>query len=173
VATITHLQFGQATHRAAQVLRPNREVVAIFAYSDTILYHAVVVGLITADLIPFPISPATSAATVVNLLRNTSCHRLIATYDTVDAHILRVKEELNRLDRDLVLCIEEMPPLAQIYPNPGVEMADCAFEAYPASPNQPEFDDICLYPHSSGSTGFPKAIPETHRALMQWSTLSA
>ncbi|KAJ7458517.1 hypothetical protein FB451DRAFT_1046638 [Mycena latifolia] len=177
VTTITHLEFGRATHRAAQILRPNRrvgkdrEVVAILAYSDTILYHAVVAGLVIADVIPFPISPTTSAAAIVNLLRNTSCHRLIATCVTLGALVAEIKQELNCLDGNFVLCIEEMPPLAQIYPNLGVETADCAFEAYLASPNQPEFDDICLYLHSSGSTGFPKAIPETHRMLMQWSTL--
>ncbi|KAJ7450213.1 hypothetical protein FB451DRAFT_1286443 [Mycena latifolia] len=178
VTTITHLEFGRATHRAAQILRPNRggkdrEVVAILAYSDTILYHAVVAGLITADLIPFPISPTTSAAAIVNLLRNSSCHRLIATWVTLGALVAEIKKEFNRLDPDFSLHVEEMTPLAQIYPSLGVETADCAFEAYPVSPNQPEFDDICLYLHSSGSIGFPKAIPETHRALMQWSTLTA
>ncbi|KAJ7450211.1 hypothetical protein FB451DRAFT_1286441 [Mycena latifolia] len=177
VTTITHLEFGRATHRAAQVLRPNRvgkdrEVVTILANSDTILYHAVVAGLITADLIPFPISPTTSATAIVNLLRNTSCHRLIATCVTLGALVAEIKQDFNRLDPDFSLRVEEMPPLAEIYPNLGVETADCAFEAYPASPNEPEFDDICLYLHSSGSTGFPKAIPETHRALMQWSKLS-
>lgn len=56
VVTITHLEFGRATHRAAQILRPNREgadgeVVAVIALSDNALYQAVVVGLVTAHLI--------------------------------------------------------------------------------------------------------------------------
>jgi acyl-CoA synthetase (AMP-forming)/AMP-acid ligase II len=56
IVTITHLEFGRATHRAAHVLRPNREgqdgkVVAILAESDTMLYHAILVGLMTANFI--------------------------------------------------------------------------------------------------------------------------
>lgn len=56
IATITYLEFSRATHRVANILRPNRqgrdgEVVAIIAHSDTVLYHAIVAGLMTADLI--------------------------------------------------------------------------------------------------------------------------
>src|SRR4051812_14218093 len=56
ITTITHLEFGRATHRVANILRPNREgqdgkVVAIIAQLDTVLYHAIVAGLMTADLI--------------------------------------------------------------------------------------------------------------------------
>jgi hypothetical protein len=56
ITTITNLEFGRATHRAAHVLRPNHEgqdgkVVAVLALSDTVLYHAILVGLMTATLI--------------------------------------------------------------------------------------------------------------------------
>ncbi|KAF7360648.1 General substrate transporter [Mycena venus] len=159
VVTITHLEFSRATQRAAHQLRPNRqgrdgEVVALIALSDTLLYLAIVAGLITANCIPFPISPRNSPAAVVNLLRKTSCHRIVSTCVTLDALL-------------------EVPSVSQVYPNLGAESADCTFEPYLASANRPELDDVCLYLHSSGSTGFPKAIPETHRVLWQWSTLTA
>lgn len=56
IITITHLEFGRASHRAANLLRPNREgpdgqVVALLALSDTVLYHATMVGLMTANLV--------------------------------------------------------------------------------------------------------------------------
>jgi acyl-CoA synthetase (AMP-forming)/AMP-acid ligase II len=56
IVTITHLEFARATHRAANLLRPNGEapdgrVVAILALSDTVLYHATLVGLMTANLV--------------------------------------------------------------------------------------------------------------------------
>ncbi|KAJ7153064.1 putative aminoadipate reductase [Mycena crocata] len=175
---VTHLEFGRATHRAAHILRPNREgsdgqVVALVAQSDTVLQHAVVAGLMTANLIPFPISPRNSAAAVVNLLQRTSCHRLLATCVTLRALLAEVKQEIKRLDPDFSLVVEEIPSLAEIYPNLGAETEGCAFEPYPEPSRQPSLDDTCLYLHSSGSTGLPKAIPETHRALMQWSTLAA
>ncbi|KAJ6617577.1 putative aminoadipate reductase [Mycena sp. CBHHK59/15] len=176
-ATITHLEFGRATHRAAQILRPNREgsdgqVVALIALSDTVLYQAVVVGLITANFIPFPISPRNSTTAIVQLLRKTSCHRLIATCVTLQPLLIELEQEIARLDPDFVLDIEEIPSLLQIYPNLGAETSDCPFESYAASTSHPSFDDTCLYLHSSGSTGFPKCIPATHRVLMQWDAIT-
>lgn len=54
--TITHLEFGRAAHRVAHILRPNRngaegEVVALLLQTDTVLYHAVVAGLIVAGCV--------------------------------------------------------------------------------------------------------------------------
>ncbi|KAJ7827451.1 hypothetical protein B0H13DRAFT_2241007 [Mycena leptocephala] len=158
IVTITHLEFGRAVSRAAHILRPNRngsdsEVVAIIALSDTILYQTILVALITANLIPFPISPRNSPAAIVHLLRTTSCHRVISTCITL--------EPLEGLS------------LLEVYPNLGVEMPNCPFEPYRAPTNFPALDDVCLYLHSSGSTGLPKAIPQTHRALIEQSSFPA
>jgi hypothetical protein len=54
--TITHLDFFRATQRAANLLRPRDEaldsqVIGLMALSDTVLYHATVVGLMTANFI--------------------------------------------------------------------------------------------------------------------------
>ena len=53
---ISFLEFGRAAHRVAHALRPNRqgsdeEVVMIIANTDTILHHAVLVGLSIAGWI--------------------------------------------------------------------------------------------------------------------------
>jgi acyl-CoA synthetase (AMP-forming)/AMP-acid ligase II len=53
---ISFLEFGRAAHRVAHALRPNRqgpdgEVVMIIANTDTILYHAVLVGLSIAGCV--------------------------------------------------------------------------------------------------------------------------
>lgn len=116
-------------------------------------------------------SPRNSAAAVVGLLRKASCHRLVTTRVTLGALLTGIKEELNNVDPDFALTIEEVPSLEQTYPNLGAETLDSPFEPYPTSPNLPSFDDLCLYLHSSGSTGLPKAIPQTHKAVMQWAYL--
>ncbi|KAJ6617595.1 hypothetical protein B0H10DRAFT_2033150 [Mycena sp. CBHHK59/15] len=130
--TITNFEFGRAAHRAAQLLRPNREG------SD--------------GHVPFPISPRNSPAAIVNLLRKTSCHRLVATCVTLDSLLAA----LHLFSRS-ILTWEAKHRIA--------------FEPYADDASCPSLDGICMYLHSSGSTGFPKAIPETHRALMQWTTL--
>ncbi|KAF7373865.1 General substrate transporter [Mycena sanguinolenta] len=176
VVNVTHLEFSRASQRAAHLLRPNRagpdgEVVAIIALSDTLVYLAIIAGLMTANCVPFPISPRNSPAAVVNLLQKTSCHRILSTCAKLDALLVGVKEELGQVDPGFVLTIEEIPSVSQIYPNLGAESLYSAFDPYPAG-DRPVWDDLCIYLHSSGSTGLPKAIPETNRVIWQWSTLT-
>ncbi|KAF7371229.1 Non-canonical non-ribosomal peptide synthetase FUB8 [Mycena sanguinolenta] len=178
LVTITQLEFGRATHRAASIVRPqgagsDGQVVAVIALSDTVLYHAVLVGLMTANLVPFPISPRNSPAGIFGLLRASSCHRIIATCTTLAPLIAAIQQHVAEVDPTFALKIEEIPLLAEVYPNLGVETTQCSFQPYTASGQTlaPSLDDIALYMHSSGSTGFPKAIAQTHRALMGWTTL--
>ncbi|KAJ7165465.1 putative aminoadipate reductase [Mycena crocata] len=178
IVTITNLEFERATHRAAQILRPNREgadgeVVAVIALSDSLLYQAVVIGLVTAHLIPFPISPRNSPAAVVQLLKKTSCHRIIATCVTLELLIVGVQQTIRQTHPDYRLDVDEIPSVSQVFPNLDTEMTSNAVESYAAPTSLPAADDIAMYLHSSGSTGFPKAIPQTHRILMQWGSFAA
>ncbi|KAJ6591051.1 hypothetical protein DFH09DRAFT_891898, partial [Mycena vulgaris] len=180
IVTITHLEFGRASHRAANILRRNGEgegpasqVVALIALSDTVLYHATLVGLMTANFVPFPISPRNSAAGIFQLLRDSSCHRIIATCITLGPLLAGIKKHIAEFDPEFVLTIEEIPSLGQIYPNLGAETSNFPFQPYSKQISRASLDDIGLYMHSSGSTGLPKTIAQTHRALMQWSTLPA
>lgn len=66
-----------------------------------------------------------------------------------------------------LLCIEEMPSLSEIFPKLGEERLDDDFEAYPAG-SRPSLDNVMMYLHSSGSTGFPKTVPQTFRSMVQW-----
>ncbi|KAJ7462587.1 amp-CoA ligase, partial [Mycena latifolia] len=155
IVTITHLEFGRATHRAASILRPNRDagqdgqVVAMLALSDTILYHTIV---------PFAISPRNSVAGIFQLLRASSCHRILATCITLEPLLADLKVHIAAC----VLDVEEIPALERIYPNLGAERRESSFTPYPARGSRPSLDDVALYLHSSGSTGIPKAIAQTH-----------
>ncbi|KAJ7776532.1 hypothetical protein DFH07DRAFT_798512 [Mycena maculata] len=173
IVTITQLEFGRATHRAAHLLRPNHEgrdgeVIVILAESDTMLYHAIVAGLMTANFIPFPISPRNSAAAILHLLRASSCHRIVATCVTLASSLARLQKHAADVDPDFALNIQEIPSMQQIYPNLGTETSDCSFQPYSKTQIRPKFDDIFMYIHSSGSSGFPKAIPQTYRQLKYW-----
>lgn len=108
---------------------------------------------------------------MVRLLRKTSCHRLVATCVTLAPLIAGIQQELRNEDPEYKLQVEEMPALSQIYPHLGAETQANAFESYVAPTIRPALDDIAMYLHSSGSTGFPKAIPQTHRILIQWASL--
>jgi acyl-CoA synthetase (AMP-forming)/AMP-acid ligase II len=189
LATITHLEFGRAAHRAAHIVRPNREgqdsyVVAVIALVDTPLYHAVTAGLITAGLVvsvtlrlhgrvslmhpqPFLISPRNSATAIVNLLQKTSCHRLLATEASLKTLVDQVRSLVTSISPTFDILIEEVPAMADVYPKLSQETAADPFQPYPASVECPLLDDVCAYLHSSGSTGLPKPIVQTHRMVIE------
>ena len=79
-----------------------------------------------------------------------------------------VKAEFAASDPEFKLTIEEMPSLNEVYPKLGRERVDDPFKPYPQPTTRPPMTDIVLYLHSSGSTGLPKAIPQTHQTLAQW-----
>ncbi|KIJ18039.1 hypothetical protein PAXINDRAFT_97557 [Paxillus involutus ATCC 200175] len=172
---ISHLEFYRACQRMAHAVRPNRhgldnnEVVAIIANSDTILYQALIMGVIYAGLIPFPISPRNSSPAVANMMQKTGCCRLIATQNTIRALLDGVRRELALLgDTSIQLRVDEPPALAYAYPKLGKEVAGTPFVPYPKAEKRPVNNDIMLYLHSSGSTGFPKPIPITYGICFHW-----
>ncbi|KAF8154567.1 hypothetical protein B0H34DRAFT_661311 [Crassisporium funariophilum] len=175
IAEITFVEFGRACDRVAHRLRPQRsgsegEIVAVVALSDTLLYHAVSIGMMRGGLIPYLMSPRNTAAAIIKMIKETSCHRLLTTQETLRPLISEIRTELAQSQPVYELIIEEMPPLHEIYPKLGVERLTDPFEEYPKRAVRPPLDDIMLYLHSSGSTGFPKSIPETYRAFVHWAS---
>ncbi|KAG6328546.1 hypothetical protein ID866_10543, partial [Astraeus odoratus] len=166
---ITHLEFYRACQRVAHAVNPGlqdhpREVIGIIANCDTILYQALFLGVIYAGFIPFPMSPRNSPAAVVDMIKKINCHRLIVTQHSLGDLVFGIRRELAEQDHEpYCLRIEELPTLASVYPHLSHEVASSPFLPYPKQERKPEADDIMYYLHSSGSTGFPKPIPITHR----------
>ncbi|KAF8838098.1 putative aminoadipate reductase [Paxillus ammoniavirescens] len=171
---ISHLEFYRACQHIAHAVRPNRqgpdnEVIAIIANSDTILYQALIMGVIYAGLIPFPMPPRNSSPAVVDMMQKTGCCHLIATPNTTRSLLDGVRRELASLgDTTIQLRVDEPPTLAYAYPNLGKEVAGTPFVPYPNAEKRPVNNDIVFYLHSSGSTGFPKPIPITYGICFHW-----
>ncbi|KIM43694.1 hypothetical protein M413DRAFT_443603 [Hebeloma cylindrosporum] len=171
---ISFLEFGRAADRVAHHLRPgrggqDRQVIAFIALSDTLLYQAVTIGIMRAGFIPYPMSPRNTAAAIIKLLQDTSCHRLLTTQETLRPLITEVTSELSSSDSPYDLSIEEVPPLLDIFPKLGYEKEEDAFEPYPSGV-RPPLDDVLIYLHSSGSTGFPKTIRQTFKSMVHWAS---
>jgi acyl-coenzyme A synthetase/AMP-(fatty) acid ligase len=80
-----------------------------------------------------------------------------------------VKVELEATTPSYELVIEEVPSLHDIFPKLGVETEHDPFTPFEAN-SKPKLDEIAIYLHSSGSTGLPKAIPQTHQTLIDWTS---
>ncbi|KAF7347140.1 Acetyl-CoA synthetase-like protein [Mycena venus] len=177
VTDISHFEFARAAHRVAHLLRPQRcglegQVIAIVALTDVLIYQTIVSGCIIAGLVPFPISHRNSAAAILHLLNNTNSHRLLMTKSSLGRLVDTVSIELSNNKPPFELSIEEIPLLGQIYPYLGHETSEDVFVPYPIPTTSIALDDVALYLHSSGSTGFPKSIPETHRNLIHQAALA-
>ncbi|TFK50396.1 acetyl-CoA synthetase-like protein [Heliocybe sulcata] len=165
---ITYLEWGRAIHRLAHILRPEshykpRDVVGIVVNCDTLMYSTTIVALMRAGLIPYPMSPRNSAAAISHMLQKTSCHRLITTSVSLESLVSAVKSELSTINYDLR--IDEMPSVHDVFPRLGHEAVEHPFTPY-STLAKCEADDVVIYLHSSGSTGFPKSIPHSNRTLM-------
>ncbi|KAK7017974.1 hypothetical protein VNI00_018486 [Paramarasmius palmivorus] len=174
---ISYLEFCRAVHRAADLVRPSpssdgrdREVVALLAHSDTLVYDTAIIGLMTANLTPLLISPRNSPAAILNLLQKTGCHRILVTKGTMKELLASVDEFVSSEAPDFSLVIDEIPSLKALYPHLAKETEEHPFKLYPELP-KPSFEDTALYIHSSGSTGFPKPIPITHRGIWGYANL--
>jgi acyl-CoA synthetase (AMP-forming)/AMP-acid ligase II len=166
---ISFLEFGRAAHRVAHALRPSRqgsdgEVVMVIANTDTILHHAVVAGLSIAGWVPFPASPRNSAAAVVNMMTKTNCSRIVTLDHAHKPLIDGVRREIGGAP----LTVYEVPTLRYAFPKLAQEAVTDCFIPYPPAVKRPDLDSPAIYIHSSGSTGFPKAIAHSHRIQIQW-----
>ncbi|KAJ7718257.1 putative aminoadipate reductase [Mycena metata] len=176
ITEISRFEFARAAHRAAHLLRPGRrgpegQVMAIVALTDVLIYQTIVAGCIEAGLVPFQISHRNSAAALFHLLSTTGSRRLLTTKGSLANVVDTLSADLSAMNPPYELSIEEIPLLEQLYPHLGHETTQDGFVPYPSPTVKPALDDVAMYLHSSGSTGFPKCIPETHRNLIQYAAL--
>ncbi|KIJ33995.1 hypothetical protein M422DRAFT_52206 [Sphaerobolus stellatus SS14] len=102
------------------------------------------------------------------MLKETSCHRLLITQETLKTLVSEIKEIL--LQDSYALEVTEMPQLFDIYPKLGHETPVDAFKEYPKASVRPDLDKTLLYLHSSESTGFLKSIRQSFRMICHWAS---
>ncbi|KAJ7157427.1 putative aminoadipate reductase [Mycena filopes] len=176
VTEISRFEFARAAHRAAHLLRsqrrgPEEQVVAIVALTDVLIYQTVVAGCIKAGLVPFQISHRNSAAAIFHLFSISKSHRLLTTKGSLGNLVDTLSADASAENPPYDLTIEEIPLLGQLYPHLGHENTQDSFVPYPSPTSKTPLDAVAMYLHSSGSTGLPKCIPETHRNLIQYAAL--
>ncbi|KAF8892830.1 acetyl-CoA synthetase-like protein [Gymnopilus junonius] len=174
VTKISYLEFGRACHRVARYVgsrfksTERRPVIALIALADVAVYQAVCIGIMKAGFIPFPISSRNTPAAVVNFLKKTNCHCLLTTRSTLHELLDGISVKLQIEVSSYQLLVDDIPSLQEIYPKLGHEHEDDPFVPYSSQTARPAITDTAIYIHSSGSTGFPKAIPQTHEILIHW-----
>jgi long-subunit acyl-CoA synthetase (AMP-forming) len=105
-----------------------------------------------------------SPAAIIHMLQTVGCSRILTTpgghNNVIDTLISSVHEGC---PSDMTPSIEYIPSPDLMYLHMGGKDLDTSWKAY--SPKDRSLDDVCLYLHSSGSTGFPKSIPTTFHTM--------
>lgn len=107
------------------------------------------------------------------MLKETSCHKMLTTQETLKALLSEIKVGLegDKETDPYALEIIEMPSLFVIFPKMGLETIDDPFVDYPKAPARPALSQTVLYMHSSGSTGLPKSIKQSFLMICNWVAL--
>lgn len=93
------------------------------------------------------------------MMKKTNCSRIVTLLHAHQSLIDGVREQ----GFGLAFTVDEMPTLSYAFPNIGREVEADPFDPYPQSVSRPDPDSPSMYIHSSGSTGSPKPIPQSHR----------
>jgi acyl-coenzyme A synthetase/AMP-(fatty) acid ligase len=116
-------------------------------------------------------SPKLSAEAVAQLMQRTGSHRIIT--QTAFAPIVKAVQSQLAAENHTVEA-EDLIPIERAFPALKSDSTDSDLTTgpYPSAPSEPAMDDIVIYIHSSGSTGFPKPVKLTRRIQLQWATSS-
>ncbi|KAK0478796.1 putative aminoadipate reductase [Armillaria novae-zelandiae] len=164
---ISHLEFCRAVHRVAHAVNhfPRTTPIGVLVVTDTILYHALFFGLMKAGHTPYLLSPRNSAAATAKLLQDVGSRHLVAS-SAFKALVEEIQLELE-LELSVNISVSEVPSLDSIFPKLGSETRGDPFTPYVSTTRSP-LTDVAFYLHSSGSTGFPKTIPQTQTSILHW-----
>lgn len=99
------------------------------------------------------------------MLRKVSAHRLVVTSASLQPLVSGIEDELVRAADNFSLSFVELPRLPEVYPRLAHERAEDSFTPVPLPSRGAFKNDIVLYLHSSGSTGYPKPIPFFHEVI--------
>ena len=110
-------------------------------------------------------SPRNSVPAVINMLEKSGCHHIVSQ-PAFDGVVSSVKVQLEGKNHSLR--VHELPSLHKIFPQLGGSQDSVAVDPFPPNPSPPSMDSPALYLHSSGSTGLPKPIPQSHIAAVEW-----
>ncbi|KAJ8094466.1 hypothetical protein PM082_010900 [Marasmius tenuissimus] len=180
VRNITWKEAVAAIYTGARSLRSRMQsivatkhrvpVVAILSTADSITYFTMLMCILRADYIAFPISPRNSAAAVAHLLGSVGVDHVLVGHETAMQDLIR--ESLTKFKEGFPA--HPAPTYSPIFAFNEIFLP--SFEqALTLKPDelpltlQPH--DNIMYLHSSGSTAFPKPIPMTNKKMIQFAQL--
>ncbi|KAF5351553.1 hypothetical protein D9758_007244 [Tetrapyrgos nigripes] len=133
-------------------------VIAILATLDSITYHTLLMGIMHAGFVPFPISTRNSEAAVAHLLKVTNAVYVFANPDNAMQSL--AQKACHQLGEGNGIQILPTPVFDDFYKPTQKDFKSSARS------RKFELDETAFILHSSGSTSFPKPIKISHRNFL-------
>ncbi|KAF5351531.1 hypothetical protein D9758_007233 [Tetrapyrgos nigripes] len=133
-------------------------VIAILATLDSVTYYTLLMGIMHAGFVPFPISTRNSEAAVAHLLKATNAVYVFANPDNTMQSL--AQKACHRLGEGNGIQILPTPVFDDFYKPTQKDFKSSARS------RKIELDDTAFILHSSGSTSFPKPIKISHRNFL-------
>ncbi|KAF8878687.1 hypothetical protein CPB84DRAFT_1793984, partial [Gymnopilus junonius] len=171
VRTICWPEAVRAIHNGTRLVRKfmgwqpgmkDAPVVAILAASDTITYFTMIMSIMRAGYVAFPISPRNSPAAVAHLINKVSVKHVFVGREQAMIDLGKEALAILKAQHPGIPELEFSP--APVFEELYVDNLN-DFDDFPYEKRGP--DDIVVYLHSSGSTAFPKPIAWTNHRFAQ------
>ncbi|CAE6515468.1 unnamed protein product [Rhizoctonia solani] len=163
--SVNYKQLAQATHRAAHIVNPGSVLpqgtkVAILTSTDTIVNVALVLGILRAGLVPFPISSRVSVAGICHLLIVTETSHMVSGGGPAIARLVESVQSVMGEGKHRFGTIR-LPTFKELFqPHSGD-----TFEPFPDIVPSSR-DSVVAVLHSSGSTGLPRPVTYTQECVL-------
>ncbi|KAF8610848.1 acetyl-CoA synthetase-like protein [Ceratobasidium sp. AG-I] len=166
---VTYRHLALAVHRVAHKVNPTAKLpqgtkMAILTSTDTIVNIALVLGILRAGLVPFPISPRVSVAGICHLLTQTDTHHVVAGGGSAIAHLVAgIKSSVT--EKQHSLHIVPLPSFEDLF----IELCQPhiwhAHEEFPGIAKG-SGNSVAAVLHSSGSTGLPRPVVYNQEGML-------
>ncbi|KAG8720020.1 hypothetical protein FRC08_001379 [Ceratobasidium sp. 394] len=166
---VNYRHLGLAVHRVAHLVNPQAALpqgtkVAILTSADTVVNIALVLGIMRAGLVPFPISPRASVAGICHLLAHTGTHHVVAGGGSAISHLLDAVLSGAKQSRHCLHTIP-LPSFKELFPETTEPHLKHVHEAFPCVEPASGSSVVAIL-HSSGSTGLPRAVPYSQAGIL-------
>ncbi|KAG8763161.1 hypothetical protein FRC11_005892 [Ceratobasidium sp. 423] len=162
---VNYEELAHATHRAAHIVNPGSMLpqgtkIAILTSTDTIVNVALVLGILRAGLVPFPISPRVSVAAICHLLIVTeTCYMVSGGGPAIDRLVKSIQSAMEESKHQFDAI--RLPTFKELFrPHSGD-----TFESFPDIVPSSR-DSVVAILHSSGSTGLPRPVTYTQECVL-------
>ncbi|KIY43199.1 acetyl-CoA synthetase-like protein [Fistulina hepatica ATCC 64428] len=164
---------SRMTGVSIQSIGVKKPVIGIMAASDAITLFTTALGVMRAGLLVYLISPRNSAVAIAHMLSTMQSRHLILSSEPHIQHLGREAVAEMKTRQGIDLRTSAMPRFEDLFHCTPENVSSHNIPSFvPLPVRNDDLDSLMAIVHSSGSTGFPKAVVWTSQMQLQMARLT-